>query len=206
MEQAFTTIYDKNKWGGSGTGSKMSRNNQNYIDLLKQVISNYNIHTICDVGCGDWQFSQHIGYDQMDVSYLGIDCVKSVVTTLQNTYQSDNITFDHKVIGDYIPKGYDLLILKDVIQHWTDEDIIHILPQLLKHNRYVFLTNGYKFMRDPSKNKLTKRCIQNQYRYHPVDIDKYPLSEFKSYCIQTSTYFSKQMNLLTYCDNIDTQS
>ena len=88
MEQAFTTIYDKNKWGGSGTGSKMSRNNQNYIDLLKQVISDYDIHTICDVGCGDWQFSQHIGYDQMDVSYLGIDCVKSVITTLQNTYQS----------------------------------------------------------------------------------------------------------------------
>ena len=35
MENAFKTIHRKNKWGGgSGTGSKMSRNNKKYISIL----------------------------------------------------------------------------------------------------------------------------------------------------------------------------
>jgi 2-polyprenyl-3-methyl-5-hydroxy-6-metoxy-1,4-benzoquinol methylase len=200
MEQTFTDIYDKKKWGkGSGTGSKMSRNNQKYIDTLKRIINTYDIKSICDIGCGDWQFSQFIGYDNMDVSYLGIDCVKSVVDEIKQKYQTDTIKFEHRVIGElYIPKGYDLIVLKDVIQHWTDQDILKYLPDIIKHNKYVFLTNGYKFMRDPKKNEIKTRNIQNQYRYHPVSIDKYPLSEFKSNCIETTEYFSKQMNLLKH--------
>ena len=39
MEEIFTEIYDKNKWGGgSGTGSNMSRNNKKYIDILNEIL------------------------------------------------------------------------------------------------------------------------------------------------------------------------
>jgi len=198
MEEVFTEIYDKNKWGGgSGTGSKMSRNNQKYIDILNEILNKYNIKTICDIGCGDWQFSKFIKYNTKDINYLGIDCVKSVIDNNLKDYKDTNINFEHKTISDkYIPENYDLIILKDVIQHWEDKDILKYISRILKNNKYVFVTNGYKFMRDKSKNNLKERNINNQYRYHPVDINKYPLSEYKKFCLQTYEYFSKQMNLL----------
>ena len=31
----------------------------------------------------------------------------------------------------YIPKGFDLIIIKDVIQHWTDEDILSFFGEIL---------------------------------------------------------------------------
>lgn len=195
MEKAFTEIYDKNVWGdGSGTGSKLSRNNLKYIKMVEAIISENDIKNICDVGCGDWVFSQYINFGKC--KYDGIDCVKSVVDANKKKFKAKNISFLHKSIGeDYIPKGYDLVIIKDVIQHWTDEDIIKYFTQILDNNKYVFCTNGYKFMRDPEKNKLKKRSIDNKYRYHPVDINKYPLSEFKDDCLSTETYHAKQMNL-----------
>ena len=197
MEKIFTEIYDKNKWGGgSGTGSHMSRNNKKYIDILNEILHNkdYKIKSVCDIGCGDWQFSKYIDFKGFE--YTGIDCVKSVIDENKKTYKKKNIEFIHKSVeDDFIPEGYDLIILKDVIQHWTDESILNYLPKILDKNKYVFITNGYRFMRDPTKNSLTKRNINNQYKYHPVDIKKYPLCEYKDICLQTNEYFSKQMNL-----------
>jgi len=195
MESSFTEIYDKNKWGnGSGTGSNMSRNNKKYIELLENIMDKYDIKTICDVGCGDWQFSQHVDFGNR--KYLGVDCVKSVIDENLKNFEKKNINFQHKSIGDnYTPKGYDLVIIKDVIQHWTDEDIIKYFSKIIDDNKYVFSTNGFKFMRDPKKNNLKKRDINNPYRYHPVALDKYPLSEFKDHCVSTQTYHAKQMNV-----------
>ena len=198
MEKSFEEIYDKNIWGGgSGTGSNMTRHNKKYIEMVEGVIKDRDIKTVCDIGCGDWEFSQHIDYG--GVSYVGVDCVKSVVEGVQKKYQKNNVRFEHHVVGEgYVPEGYDLVILKDVIQHWTDEDIIGIMDKIIKNNRYVFVTNGYKFMRDQEKNKMKARDISNRYRYHPEDVNKYPLSEFGDYVISTETYFSKQMNLIKY--------
>ncbi len=198
-EESFTKIYKKNIWGsGSGTGSKMSRNNRKYIELLESIMDRYEINTICDVGCGDWEFSQHIDFG--DRKYVGVDCVSHVVKEVQDKFGKTrpNTQFMHKVIGDdFIPKGYDLIIIKDVIQHWTDEDIMNYFTQILDNNTYVFSTNGYKFMRDPSKNKLKQRNIQNAYRYHPVSIEKYPLNQFKDYVKERQTYHAKEMILFS---------
>jgi 2-polyprenyl-3-methyl-5-hydroxy-6-metoxy-1,4-benzoquinol methylase len=174
----------------------MSRNNKKYIDILQDILNKYEINTICDVGCGDWEFSQNIDFGSRE--YLGIDCVSSVIEKDKENFKAKNINFDHKVIGDdYIPEGFDLIIIKDVIQHWTDEDIMKYFSQIIEKNKYVFSTNGYKFMRDPTKNTLEKRDISNQYRYHPVSVDKYPLLEFKDYIKGRQTYHAKEMVLFS---------
>ena len=197
MEKAFTNIYAKNKWGnGSGSGSKMSLDNRKYIELLQEIMNDYDIKTICDVGCGDWQFAKYI--DWGDREYLGIDCVESVIKTNIIEYQTEKIHFQHKTMGEgYMPEGYDLVIIKDVIQHWEDKDILAYLEPVLKTNKYVFLTNGYKFMRDKSKNELETRDINNPYRYHPVSIDKYPLNALSYTCHLKRERRAKQMLLLS---------
>tara|TARA_Y100001970_G_scaffold187707_1_gene228359 strand:+ start:158 stop:769 length:612 start_codon:yes stop_codon:yes gene_type:complete len=199
MENIFTNIYDKKIWGiGSGSGSNVSKDTLKYIQLLESIINNkeYDIKTICDIGCGDWNFSKFINFG--DKEYLGIDCVKSVIENNIKNYENQNIRFIHKIVNDdYIPKGYDLIIIKDVIQHWTDEDILNYLNQILINNKFVFSTNGYKFMRDKKKNDLKNRDINNKYRYHPVDVNKYPLSEFKEYVLTENKNRAKQMILFT---------
>ena len=194
MEERFTKIYDKNIWGGSGSGSKMSRNQLKYIGTLTDIMEKYNVKTICDVGCGDWEFSQYINWG--DRKYDGIDCVKSVIDNDIERFKNDNINFHHKIIDDrYVPTGYDLIIVKDVIQHWRDEEIIKYLTQLIDNNEYVFTTNGYQFNRDKTKNDNWNRDINNRYQYHPVDIYKYPLKDFRKKCISIQHYHTKQMCL-----------
>ena len=199
MENIFTNIYDKKIWGiGSGSGSNVSKDTLKYIQLLESIINNkeYDIKTICDIGCGDWNFSKFINFG--DKEYLGIDCVKSVIENNIKNYENQNIRFIHKIVNDdYIPKGYDLIIIKDVIQHWTDEDILNYFNKILINNKFVFSTNGYKFMRDKKKNDLKNRDINNKYRYHPVDVNKYPLSEFKEYVLTENKNRAKQMILFT---------
>tara|TARA_B110000967_G_C18773160_1_gene504171 strand:+ start:491 stop:1090 length:600 start_codon:yes stop_codon:yes gene_type:complete len=196
MEEAFTEIYKKNKWGdGSGSGSNMTPDNKKYIETLEGIITDYKIKRVCDVGCGDWKFSQYVNWGK--TSYLGIDCVKSVIDANKKNFKKKGIRFQHKALdADYIPEGYDLIILKDVIQHWEDEDILKFMQSVVDKNKYVFLTNGYKFMRSPEKNKLTKRNIQNPYRYHPVDIDKYPLNAIEMKVLQKTERRAKQMLLV----------
>lgn len=198
MEAKFTKIYDKNIWGGgSGTGSKMSSHTKKYISFLEEILKKYDIKTICDVGCGDWEFSKFI--DWSNYEYTGIDCVPSVIEKNLKDHKKEHVNFETKVVSDdWSPEGYDLIIIKDVIQHWTDEEIIKYFTKIVNDNKYVFCTNGFKFMRDPTKNALEKRDINNRYSYHPVDIEKYPLSLFKDNLIDTKTHHAKQFNLFSH--------
>jgi len=180
MEQKFTDIYNKKIWGSrdgkgtSGTGSSISPDTKWYIELLKKHIQDTKSINICDLGCGDWEFSKTIDWTSLSVNYTGIDCVKSVIDNNNKLYKEGMISFIHQDAKS-IPKGYDFVILKDVIQHWNDEDIKDIIPEILKHNKFIFLCNGYIFGRDRSKNNWTTRELDKKYHYHPVDIHKEPL-------------------------------
>jgi hypothetical protein len=199
MENKFTRIYNTGKWGKrngkgcSGTGSSLSPDTRYYLSLLSNIINRYNIKSICDVGCGDWEFSKT--FDWSNVNYHGIDCVESVINNNTILYHTDNISFEKRDISLHPVKDYDLVILKDVVQHWEDKDIIKVVDQLLNDNKYVFMTNGYKFIRDASKNNWERRTLDKIYHYHPVCIDKQPLVKYKNYVVEKQQRRAKQMIL-----------
>lgn len=202
MEKQFTEIYDKGRWGKnasgngvSGSGSNVSHDTKFYINILMDFITENNLKKICDIGCGDWGFSKTINWDGLN--YMGIDCVESVIKDNIKKYSKKNISFK-KTDGNHIPKGYDLIILKDVIQHWTDEDILNILPKIIENNKYVMLGNGYKFQRLPEKNNWTKRDINNIYKYHPIVIDKSPMNKIEMDIIKDYTRRAKQFVFVTH--------
>ena len=157
MENKFTTIYKKNIWGSSGTGSKFSHDNKFFLKELRRHMDTYNLKTIGDIGCGDFEIMSH--YELIgEETYAGIDCVQFLMIELILKNIDKNIKFICQDISKDIPIGYDIIILKDVIQHWTDEDILLFLPQLLANNKYV----------------------DKKYKYHPISIDKAPLDKFKN--------------------------
>ena len=128
-KEYFTNIYDNNIWGeGSGGGSSIE-STVLYREYLQKFLKEKNISSVIDYGCGDWQSSHLINFD--GIEYLGIDCVDSVIDNNTIKYSKDNIKF--KVLyqlEEFFDYKADLLILKDIIQHWTNQEVDYFLEQL----------------------------------------------------------------------------
>jgi SAM-dependent methyltransferase len=151
IRETFTHIYDSGYWkhgqdiGGAGTGSTASVT-EAYRKFLQQFLADYNIQTVVDAGCGDWEFSKLIDWD--GVQYTGIDVVPSVVKSNRKIYQKRNI---HFIEGDAIHMNLpvaDLLICKDVLQHLTNEDIFQFIRQFPKF-KHCLITNDLENFSTP---------------------------------------------------------
>lgn len=134
--EIFSHIYDKNIWGGSGGGSS-PENTVEYRAFLQNFLKEKNIKSVVDYGCGDWGFSRLMDWSL--VEYFGIDCVNSVIQKNHTKYSSPNIHFYlyHENVG----MGGDLLILKDVLQHWSNADIVSFLDKNATRFKYTLITN-----------------------------------------------------------------
>jgi SAM-dependent methyltransferase len=138
MRDRFEKIYETDAWnGGSGPGS-FPVHTKGYRRFLEGFIRRHRVRSIVDLGCGDWQFSQLVSWN--GARYQGFDIVPKVVDRNAETFSSDRITF-HLFDGDFsrLPTA-DLLIAKDVLQHWSDASIRAFLPFLSRY-RFALLTN-----------------------------------------------------------------
>ncbi len=199
MENKFTNIYKKNIWGSSGSGSKFTPDNKWFLNELRNHIDTHKLQNICDLGCGDWEIMKNFIFKDNE-NYTGMDCVDFLINDLNNKYSNNNIKFVHQDFSINLPMGYDIVILKDVIQHWSNEDIKKIFPIILQNNKYVYCINGYKFTRDPTKNDWTKRELDKKYSYHPVDINREPLNEFKDNVVDIKHRRAKEYILFKNVD------
>ncbi len=125
--EIFDDIYRNDLWqGGSGAGSREELT-RDYRAFLQDFLRHNAIASVVDVGCGDWQFSRHIDWSGID--YTGID---ASAVALENTraFARPGVRFLHAdATRDALPAA-DLLIAKDVLQHWSNADIHAFLPGL----------------------------------------------------------------------------
>lgn len=137
MKGQFEYIYAHGVWGnGSGEGS-LPVHTRTYIQFLERFIRSRAIGSVVDYGCGDWQFSKLVDWGK--VNYRGFDIVGSVIQNNRQRYQRDCITF-HEIFSPQELPSADLLIVKDVLQHWSDDSIRAFLP-VLERFRYALVTN-----------------------------------------------------------------
>lgn len=133
-KEIFTKIYSDNVWGGSGGGSTPEAT-ELYRHYLKMFLKENHIKTVIDYGCGMWEFSQMIDWSGID--YLGIDCVQSVIDG-NAKYKAENISF---VCSDVLTGYADLLIVKDIFQHWSSQQIINFLEDQKNSFKFILITN-----------------------------------------------------------------
>lgn len=135
----FERIYEADHWkGGSGVGSAPEAT-QRYREVLRRVLDELHITSVVDLGCGDWQCSGLV--DWSGVSYVGVDIVPEVIRNNELAHGADNIRFVClDAVRGHLP-GADLLIAKDVLQHWRNRDIRRFLGNGLRGYRYALLTN-----------------------------------------------------------------
>ncbi|HSX07611.1 MAG TPA: class I SAM-dependent methyltransferase [Candidatus Saccharimonadales bacterium] len=140
MGKAFSGIYRKHNWfHGSGSGS-LPENTTVYRKFLEHFIRTHRIKSVLDLGCGDWQSSKFIDWD--GARYIGIDVVPSLIETNKKLYANETVQFS---CGDFSPcvlPPADLIIIKDVLQHWPNDQVDLFLQRLADCNfKYALVTN-----------------------------------------------------------------
>jgi hypothetical protein len=144
-EKKFSYIYKSKYWqnieNGSVSGGGSNEVSTNIIkDGLKKFIVNNNIQSIVDIPCGDWKWMSKINLD--NVNYIGCDVVEDLIESNISMYKKNNIDFSVKnLVRDKLPNA-DLIIIRDLLVHLDDSDIILCLENIKKSNyRYVGITN-----------------------------------------------------------------
>lgn len=142
--EVFDFIYSANVWGanadatgtsGIGSAEAMTAPYRKFLTAFMKVQA---VTSVVDVGCGDWQLGRLIDWTGID--YIGVD-VSAVVMKNTRAFAAPNVQF---VEGDArameLPRA-DLILVKDVLQHWSNDDIKRFLPKLRGY-RHGLITNG----------------------------------------------------------------
>lgn len=144
MKNIFEQIYSKSYWQdskgtASGPGSSIECSHQ-YLSFLKEFVTNNSIKSILDLGCGDFNLMKH--FDFTDIEYLGIDLVTSIIDYNNKNYSNFNMKFEENDIISYkSDKTYDLVIVKDVLQHFSNDNIIKLINNMSYSNRIILVSD-----------------------------------------------------------------
>ena len=170
--EIFDFIYTSSTWRpGSGPGST-PKNTEPYRAFLQDFLKKHAIRSVLDAGSGDWQFSQLIDWSGID--YLGLD-VSSVALSNSKKHAAPNIRFVEGDFRTYDVPAADLLLMKDVIQHWPNSDVLAVLPKF-KQFRFCLITNGFA----PGKMAIVNTPSATG-GWRPVDLSLPPFTVPGSY-------------------------
>lgn len=137
--EVFRQIYASNLWrGGSGPGSEVAAS-EAYRRVLDAILRAADVNSVVDAGCGDWQFSCLVDWSR--TRYLGVDIVPELIDHHRQAYSSNGIEFRAVDIRTRPLPRADLLVCKDVLQHWDVESIRAFLSRNLRRYRYALITN-----------------------------------------------------------------
>lgn len=155
LKEVFTTIYQQAIWGGGSGGGSAMEVAKPYVELLQTFIKEHSIASVLDIGCGDWSFARYMNWTA--VNYLGLDVVETVIEENEKKFGASNIHFKVGNVSDddfEIP-SVDLVLIKDVFQHLSNNNIIKILRKI-KTSKYCLITNDYAKENEECKNGDTR--------------------------------------------------
>lgn len=201
MEPIFTKIYEEKHWGdnrsttyngSSGNGSSIEYNRDTYVPLLRTFIKIHKIKSVVDCGCGDWRCGEML-YGGLGLTYTGLDTYKKVVEHNATTYPDYNFQhMDFYTEKESIPAA-DLLIVKDVIQHWKTEEIYDFLDYLTtaKKHKYILIVNCSYQKQD---DEPIPASVEATYRFRPLSANFLPLKKYNPNIL--FTYHTKEASVI----------
>lgn len=174
VEEIFNIIYDTYDWKSdgyesvSGEGSTL-KHTQQLRSQLPIICKEHGINRILDGACGDFNWMKEIVHHFE--YYKGIDIVKDLISQNNKKFKkSEKIEFEHADIIKKIDNhNYDAIILKDVLVHLTNNDILKILKNLKTSGiKYAFITNFLKIKQNIN--------IVTAGQWRPMNLSLYPFN------------------------------
>lgn len=192
----FSKIYTKNGWGGkkgefySGPGSH-NPSIVGYTKIVSDFILANQIHTIVEIGCGDFNVSNNILKSleivNHEYNYVGYDVVKPLIALNKSLYGTPKIEFVCKDSCVGRIKDGDLLIIRQVLQHLNNKSIKQVVDKFVNYKYIIFTehqpSEKYSDLIVPNKDQQTGVSIRLRYK-SAVYLDQAPFN-----CIIDSKLF-----------------
>jgi len=175
----FILIKTLNLWGSgeskSGTGSNIKRT-QVIRGSLSDIVKAYNIKSILDCPCGDMNYMKEIfcKYPEIASKYSGMDIVPELIK--ENKIFFPDVCF---IEGDLskLDKSYDLIIVKDLLQHLCTKKQLAILCALKKSGSKYLLINYEPHIKrnlhvyfDPAPLWINVNFTLEPFKFKPVEV------------------------------------
>ena len=187
---------------GEGTVKEADRR----IKVINDIIKDYNIESILDLGCGDLYWAEKLDLDKIK-RYAGVDISKVCVgenlykeTDTLEIYQcditdpNDNYRFHSPRTTKYPKNEWDLVMMFDILNHCIQEEIDEIVDFLIKSNVKYVLTNNFSLKRMEFENKEFKNTPEEtgvwwpghwdgktkEVRNMPINIELHPKWKWKT--------------------------
>ena len=188
------TNYDDEYKGSSGPGSAIDYNINTYIPFLQDFIKTHDIKSVVDIGCGDWRCGEII-YKDLDVAYHGIDVYDALVKRNARKWPQHKWSqIDVVKNKEDVPSG-DLLVLKDIIQHWCTAEIYSFLDHVVdnKKFKYILITNCDFQTRDDED--FNYETAISAIRMRGISAKFLPLKKYSAEILYN--YSTKEVSLIT---------
>lgn len=143
-DAAMKQVYEKQLWGTNGTLYYSGQGSHDpyivapYIKAIRAFLDTFkNKMRICDLGCGDHNIGSYL--TMYASSYTGVDIVPDLILHNNLKYGGDLVNFVHLDIAqDDLPQA-DIVILRQVLQHLSNSEILQIISKLYQY-KYLVLT------------------------------------------------------------------
>lgn len=167
--EIFAGIFKENIWKNeesvSGLGSSLEQTGE-IIKLLPGVLTKYNIKSILDIPCGDFNWMRQINLD--GIFYTGADIVKELIDTNNQKYAADNRRFLHLNLIEDEFEEHDLVFCRDCLVHLSFEDIFSSLKNIKNSSSKYFITTTF------TEQKENKNIHTGGWR--PLNFQKAPFN------------------------------
>lgn len=141
LQSRFKKVFTTNLWGSresrSGKGSEL-RQTHKLISEIPKIIDTYNISSILDAPCGDYNYMKEI---KLKCNYIGIDIVPELIELNLSKYNDVDFRCLDITCSD-LPKC-DLVLVRDCLTHLTNNDVEKAIKNIEKSGAKFLLVTSY---------------------------------------------------------------
>jgi SAM-dependent methyltransferase len=139
-ESVFTEIMRARAWGDgesvSGAGSGLARTAE-LRARMPELLARLGVRSVLDAGCGDFHWMRAV--DLPGRRYVGVDVVPELVARLRAEHARRGRRFLHRdLTRDRLPR-VDLVLCREVLFHFPDDDVRRALVNLRTRTRATWL-------------------------------------------------------------------
>lgn len=144
-KHSFTRIYQSNHWGSdescSGRGSELATT-RSIRSGLARVLVDFNVTSMLDVPCGDFNWMNTMNLDGFGVDYQGVDIVSDLVEVNNVKYGKPGIVFDVlDAVIQQVPT-VDLIFCRDMLQYLPTAEVWEVLKNFeASGSKYLLVTS-----------------------------------------------------------------
>lgn len=154
----------------SGPGSTMLATSE-VRTLIESLIASDAVRSILDLGCGDWNWMQHVRLvtgSNTPVTYCGWDSNAELVEHLNTRHGNAHCRFELKdIVKSPLPQA-DLIICRDVLFHMPVEMAVAVAGKI-RESGTLFLTTT--FPGEPGAQDLVKYVDITGWGFRRVNLD-----------------------------------